>query len=253
MVSKAIRAEDLVHSRTLAYRRRVEQARRVVEQACGIGKIGVSWSGGKDSTVLLHLIRTVVPDAPAALFDSGVEMPATLELARALGVIVIEPRLSAREIGRYCGWWGAVDPVDKGCPFDAKAVLIEEPAEVFVVRWRLSVLGVGLRAEESRARRWVQKTRGPLFQGRDRTWYLMPLLPWRSEDVWAYIAAHDLTYHPAYDAMAQMGLPRDRWRIGMALDATPEALGSLAVLRRVAPDWFAALAAEFPGLRESAG
>lgn len=252
MGARAVCAADLVYARTLEHRRRVAAAQQRLTDALARGRFGVSWSGGKDSTVVLALLRARDPTAPAALFDSGVELPETYTLAAQLGVAIITPRLSAREIAHYVGWWGAPAPVDRGCPFDVKAVLIEEPAETFVVRARLTGLAVGLRAEESRARRWVSRRQGPLYRARNRTWYVLPLLDWTADDVWAYIAAQELPYHPAYDRMAALGLPRARWRLGLALDATPEALGSLVVLRRIAPAWFADLAAEFPGLRESA-
>lgn len=35
----------------------------------------VSYSGGKDSTVLLHLVRSMYPDVPAVFSDTGLEFP----------------------------------------------------------------------------------------------------------------------------------------------------------------------------------
>jgi len=39
------------------------------------GGVSVSFSGGKDSTALLHLVRSIYPDVPAAFIDSGLEYP----------------------------------------------------------------------------------------------------------------------------------------------------------------------------------
>jgi phosphoadenosine phosphosulfate reductase len=38
----------------------------------------VSWSGGKDSTVVVDLARQVDPNVPVVFFDSGLQFPETL-------------------------------------------------------------------------------------------------------------------------------------------------------------------------------
>ena len=37
------------------------------------GEVFVSFSGGKDSTVLLHLVRQLYPDVQAMFIDTGLE------------------------------------------------------------------------------------------------------------------------------------------------------------------------------------
>lgn len=39
------------------------------------GNVYVSYSGGKDSTVLLHLVRSLYPDVPAVYVNTGLEYP----------------------------------------------------------------------------------------------------------------------------------------------------------------------------------
>lgn len=247
----AVGPADRLHARTSLYQRRVARALDIIREALTKGALGVSFSGGKDSLVTLDLVRQVIPDTPAALFDSGCELAATHALAADYGVQVIRPRLTAVEMARYAGWWGYPDPVDRDCPFQLKAVIIDEPSETFVVSRRLRAIAIGLRSEESAARRMNRRAHGTLYQGRDRTWYCTPIADWTADDVWAYIASRDLRYHPAYDVMTTLGIPRARARLGMLLGATAEALGSFALLRRIEPQTFARLAAEFPDIRNA--
>ena len=44
------------------------------------GNVFVSFSGGKDSTVLLDLVRRVCADIPAVFVDTGLEYPENREL-----------------------------------------------------------------------------------------------------------------------------------------------------------------------------
>ena len=39
------------------------------------GNVHVSFSGGKDSTVLLHLVRSLYPEVPGVFSDTGLEFP----------------------------------------------------------------------------------------------------------------------------------------------------------------------------------
>lgn len=48
------------------------------------GDVYVSFSGGKDSTVLLHLVRELYPEVPAVFVDTGLEYPEIRQFVRSV-------------------------------------------------------------------------------------------------------------------------------------------------------------------------
>lgn len=248
----AISEADLLRARLPGFACKIDRALDVIRQASEKGRVGTSYSGGKDSQCVLDLVRRVLPDSPVAFFDSGAELESTRAIVAHYGVTTIHPRLTFQEMARYVGKWGYVDPVDPGCPFDFGMILIHEPAETFVVRERLMVCAIGLRGQESGGRWMNAVSRGELYQREDRTWCCCPLAFWSTDDVWAYIASRGLAYNEAYDRMAELGIPRDQQRISTLLGDRAAGAGKYAILKRLEPHTFNRLAAEFPDLRSYA-
>lgn len=69
------------------------------------GMVYVSVSGGKDSLVLLHLVRSVFPKVPAVFLDTGVEYPQVKECAMAVpNLVVVKPTMSFFQVLAAYGW-----------------------------------------------------------------------------------------------------------------------------------------------------
>ena len=68
-------------------------------------KIYISLSGGKDSTVLQHLVRKIYPDTPSVFIDTGLEYPAIKEFALSqTNVIRIKPEMTYRKVIETYGY-----------------------------------------------------------------------------------------------------------------------------------------------------
>lgn len=63
------------------------------------GKVYVAFSGGKDSTVLLDIVRRIYPDVPAVFSDTGLEFPEVRAFARSCeNVTIIKPEMNFRQV-----------------------------------------------------------------------------------------------------------------------------------------------------------
>ena len=67
------------------YEWKVEHALDVIREFVeheGVNGVYVSFSGGKDSLVLLHLVRSIYPDVPAVFAYTGIEFPEQVKFVR---------------------------------------------------------------------------------------------------------------------------------------------------------------------------
>ena len=69
------------------------------------GKVYVSFSGGKDSTVLLDLARRIYPDIPAVFIDTGLEYPELREFVKSIpNVVWLKPEMNFRKVIETYGY-----------------------------------------------------------------------------------------------------------------------------------------------------
>ena len=77
----------------------ISQARIIEWYTRNKGNVVVSFSGGKDSTVLLHLVRSLFPDVKAVFSNTGLEYPEIQRFVRTFpNVTIVAPKMNFSEV-----------------------------------------------------------------------------------------------------------------------------------------------------------
>ena len=99
---------DLLQMQSLPLSAKIQMTkRRISEWVEYFGEDGVyvSFSGGKDSTVLLDLVRKSYPDIPAVFVDTGLEYPEIREFVRTFeNVVWLKPKMNFRQVIEKYGY-----------------------------------------------------------------------------------------------------------------------------------------------------
>lgn len=100
-------SEDLkiMQSWPLEKKIQVTQTRIIEWYLKNNGNVYVSFSGGKDSTVLLDLARRIFPDIPAVFIDTGLEYPELREFVKTIpNVTWLKPKMNFRRVIEKYGY-----------------------------------------------------------------------------------------------------------------------------------------------------
>lgn len=220
-------------------RRALQACRRALES---MRRPYVSFSAGKDSTCVLHLVRSIDPGVPAAYFDADCAFPEADELLAATPNLIRfpcdEPFLETLKR------MGLEHP---GLEAETMRTTVYGPVRRLAAQYGFDGMFYGLRAEESRGRRLHCRSRGTTFRYGNGALACQPLAFWSRMDVWAYIVTHQLPYCGTYDRL--WDAPPEDQRISYWAGETKRRWGRYAWLRRNYPELWNRLAAEIPEVR----
>ena len=68
------------------------------------GGVYVSFSGGKDSTVLAHLTKQLFPDVPLVFSNTGLEYSSIQKFARDAGAVFVYPKMGFSDVVSTYGY-----------------------------------------------------------------------------------------------------------------------------------------------------
>ncbi|NLX49913.1 MAG: phosphoadenosine phosphosulfate reductase family protein [Methanospirillum sp.] len=149
----------------------------------------VSFSGGKDSTVVLELAKRAGV-TEAFFIDTGLEFPETVSFARSLGVRVVEAGV---DFDRMVEEAGLPTKDDRWCC---------EILKLRPLRRHLAGVGACVTLQGNRwYESWGRSSIGEVSRDSANPLQLIvsPIRNWRALEVWLYIWWRDLPYNPLYD------------------------------------------------------
>ena len=99
---------DLYQMQALPLEAKVRMTERRIKEwveEYGIDGVYVSFSGGKDSTVLLHIARRLFPTIKAVFVDTGLEYPEIREFVRGFdNVDWLKPKMNFKQVIEKYGY-----------------------------------------------------------------------------------------------------------------------------------------------------
>ena len=248
-------ATAAIHSRSLPFLRRVESSKRYVGDALAQQPdTCVMWSGGKDSTVMTHLIGVTMGAKHLTVYSEkddldypGEEQYVTdLAAQWGLNLKILRPTVSPTE------WLNAHrHELHVGGDIHSRAASLSKAVFYGLVKSASSNHGgifLGLRQDESRARRMNRATRGPVYTKNDGQTVCTPIVDWSGLDVMAYAVRHDVPLLSVYQCIAFMHA-REPWRVRKSWwvpEASSQRHGGVAWLRHYFPTLYRKLAEWVP-------
>lgn len=240
---------DLLHAKTPRYKTVVANAKQVVSRALQrMEKPYVSFSGGKDSLVMLHLVLEQKPDTKVIYFDADASYPDTDIF---LDTLADEwdlnfCRIKTRPIVEVFREYGIKHPQIEQ---KTMAATMYAPVSELTRKRRYDGEFVGLRSEESKARRQLIKYRGQIFHNKSRaSLECLPVAHFTVDDVWAYITSNNLPYNTAYDKTSMRS--RNEIRVSYWCGESARNFGRYVWLCKEYPGLYNRFASEFPEVRE---
>ena len=149
------------------------------------GPIEVSYSGGKDSDVILELAKMAGIPFRAIYKNTTIDPPGTIKHCKAKDIEILQPKLSFMQI-----------VAKKGVPTRRARFCCSELKEYKVLDRAIQ----GIRRCESRARkeRYKEPEICRVYDKNNKVKVYLPILDWTDADVERFVAERKIECHPLY-------------------------------------------------------
>lgn len=215
------------HAETAAHRKKVERSFDIIRKALTMGQRPyVSISGGKDSTVVMELLKEAGAKVRRIHHDDEFTLNETREY-----LLSINNLETLRTEARHTEWFVTNKGFDELTTLDCDLAFM------------------GLRVSENSYRKKYIGRYGPIHVTKIEVIHCNPIAYWSIHDVWAYILSKQVMYNAAYDVMTEKGIPLERQRIGPFANDKAIGHGQLQILKRCFPADFNRFVSQYPKAR----
>lgn len=181
-------------NRDLEGRSASERVRWALEEFRGHAVLSTSF--GIQSALMLHLVTQIDPKIPVVFIDTGYLFPETYKFAEELterlqlDLKIFNPAVTpARQEALYGKLWEqGVEGLEK-----YGRLTKVEPMNRALRELHARVWMTGLRREHSSTREAL-----PVIKRQNRILKFHPIIDWNDKQVFDYLTAHDLPYHPLW-------------------------------------------------------
>ena len=168
--------------------RKVDRAIRLIQSAAGDDVVEVSYSGGKDSDVILELAKMADIEYRAIYKNTTIDPPGTIKHCRDNGVEILQPKITFFKLVEK-----------KGMPTRRARFCCEKLKEYKVLDKAIQ----GIRRSESTARAQRYNEDDPIIcriygAKKNHVSVILPILSWTDEDVAEFIQKRGIKCHPLY-------------------------------------------------------
>lgn len=191
-----------LHSCSKTYQKRLATAKEWCERFIELGVNGyVGWSGGKDSTVLAHLVNELSHGYPILSQKDDMDFPGEIEyvysVAQKFGfnLTVVSPEIKIWDIINQYDF--NEDIHSKGTDFSD--TLFYDLLKKYQYENKVKGVFLGLRAGESKGRLMNVKVNGCIYYNQEwRQLICQPLMNWEAKDVFAYLFSNNIPIMDVY-------------------------------------------------------
>lgn len=170
--------------------KKVDRAVKLLQSAGQMAKthgqpLEVAYSGGKDSDVILELIRMAGVEYRAIYKNTTIDPPLTIKHVKDMRVEIMRPKKSFREL-----------IYNKGFPSRVRRFCCSELKEYKILDYCV----IGVRREEirKRAERYHEPEVCRVYSKNKKVRQYLPILEWTSDDISEFIAERKIKCHPLY-------------------------------------------------------